>query len=304
MDEIDQVRLNFNPVTLNILNAILGLVVFGVALDIKIVDFKRVLKMPKAVIIGLVAQFLLLPALACLLVYLVKPLPSIGLGLMLVAACPGGNISNFMTQLAGGNAALSITMSAISTAAATLMTPLNISFWGSRIPETRAILEEVALDPLQMLITIGVLMLLPLSLGLFISEKYPSVANRLKKGMKIFSLGFFMVFIIAALAANFDYFLKYVGVVALVVIGMNALAFILGYRVARSSGLSETDARAVSIEIGIQNSGLGLILIFGFFNGLGGMAIIAAFWGIWPLISGLLLAKYWSTKKLKTIAVR
>ena len=301
MNEIDEVMLNFNEQTLNILNAILGLVVFGVALDIKLDDFRRVLRIPKAALIGLFAQFMLLPALTCLLVYLIKPLPSIGLGLMLVAACPGGNISNFMTQLANGNSALSITMSAISTAAATLMTPLNISFWGSRLPETRAILEKVELDPLHMLVTISVLMLLPLSVGLFISERHPKVANKLKRGMKIFSLVFFIVFIIAALAANFNYFLEYVGVVAFVVIMMNALALFLGYQVARASGLSDHDSRAVSIEIGIQNSGLGLILIFGFFNGLGGMAVIAAFWGIWHLISGLLLAKYWSKKKLKMI---
>jgi BASS family bile acid:Na+ symporter len=115
---------------------------FGVALDLKVSDFKAVLVMPKPVLIGLAGQFLLLPAFTFLLVLAIKPAPSIALGMMLVAACPGGNISNFLTHYARGNTALSITMTAMSTAVAIVMTPLNLSLWGGLNPETAKILKD------------------------------------------------------------------------------------------------------------------------------------------------------------------
>ena len=112
MNEIDLVRLNFNPGSLWALNAVIGLVMFGVALDLKLADFKAVLTMPRPVIIGMVGQFILLPAFTFLLIMVIKPSPSIALGMMLVAACPGGNISNFLTHYAKGNTCLLYTSDA------------------------------------------------------------------------------------------------------------------------------------------------------------------------------------------------
>ncbi len=298
MSSIDEITLNFNPFTLNLLNVILGLIVFGVSLDLKIEDFKKIMKAPKPFIIGSFSQFLLLPALTFGLLYIFKPIPSIALGMLLVSACPGGNISNFMTLLAKGNAALSISMSAFSTALATIMTPLNITFWGSINPQTRSLLTEISLDPLRMFFLILVLMLVPLSAGLFLSSKYPDLANKLKKGMKIFSILFFAAFIVFAVVVNFKYFKGHLGYLAMLVISINAAAFIMGYVISWIAGLEEYNRRAVALEVGIQNSGLGLILIFNFFNGLGGMAVIAAFWGVWHIISGLTLATFWSRKKI------
>ena len=128
---VDEITLNFSPRGLAVLNAVLALVMFGVALDIRLADFRRVVAAGKPALLGLAAQFFLLPAFTFVLVLILDPIPSMALGMMLVAACPGGNISNFMTHLARGNTALSVTMSAASTAAATLMTPLNIAFWMS-----------------------------------------------------------------------------------------------------------------------------------------------------------------------------
>ena len=133
---IDQVRLNFNAQGLFVINMAIGLMMLGVALDLKLEDFKRILIAPKAPCIGLVAQFILLPAFTFLLTLIVRPHPSMALGMILVAACPGGNLSNIMTYLAKGNCAISITMTAISTAAAIFMTPLNLSVWGSLNPHT------------------------------------------------------------------------------------------------------------------------------------------------------------------------
>ena len=251
MNEIDLVRLNFNPGSLWALNAIIGLVMFGVALDLKVADFKAVLGMPKPVIIGLAGQFLLLPAFTFLLVMLIKPAPSIALGMMLVAACPGGNISNFLTHYARGNTALSITMTAVSTAVAIVMTPLNLSLWGGLNPETAKILKVVALDPLDMLLAVFLLLGLPMIAGMWAGARFPNFVERAHKPVKIFSITVFGIFVLGALAANWRHFLDYVGFVVFAVFLHNALALSTGYFAARFAGLPERDRRAVSIEVGI-----------------------------------------------------
>jgi BASS family bile acid:Na+ symporter len=144
---IDQVRLNFNPQGLLIINVAIGLMMFGVALELKLEDFKRIAVAPKAPCIGLAAQFILLPAFTFLLTLILRPPPSIALGMMLVAACPGGNLSNIITYLAKGNCAVSVSMTAVSTAAAIVMTPFNLAFWGSLNPDTAQILKKVSLSP-------------------------------------------------------------------------------------------------------------------------------------------------------------
>ena len=296
MSEIDLVRLNFNPASLWALNAVIGLVMFGVALDLKAADFRAVLTMPRPVAIGMAGQFLLLPAFSFLLVMAIRPHPSIALGMMLVAACPGGNISNFLTHYAKGNTALSITMTAISTAVAIVMTPLNLSLWGGLNPETAKILKDVALDPLDMLLAVFLLLGLPMIAGMWVGHRFPAFVERAHKPVKRLSLVVFGLFVLAALAANWRHFVDYVGFVVFAVFLQNGLALLTGYWAARLAGLPERDRRAVSIEVGIQNSALGLVLIFNFFDGLGGMAVVTAWWGIWHIVSGLTVATIWSRR--------
>ena len=296
---IDQVQLNFNPQGLFIINVAIGLMMFGVALEIKFEDFKRVFVAPKAPLIGLGAQFILLPAFTFLLTLIIKPPPSIALGMILVAACPGGNLSNIITYLARGNCAVSVSMTAVSTAAAIFMTPLNLSLWGSLNPETAQILKKVSLSPFDVFVNIFIILGIPLILGLLISRNFPSLVERVRKPFKIFSLIFFIGIVLAALVANWQYFLAYVGLVFFAVLIHNALALNLGYWSGKLFRLDEADARAVSIEVGIQNSGLGLVLVFNFFAGLGGMAIITAWWGIWHILAGLAAAWFFSRRPLK-----
>ena len=287
---VDQVRLNFNPQGLLIINIAIGLMMFGVALDLKLEDFKRIIISPKAPGIGLVAQFILLPALTFLLTLILRPQPSIALGMILVAACPGGNLSNIITYLAKGNCAVSISMTAVSTAAAIVMTPLNLALWGGLNPDTAEILRKVSLSPVDVFSTIFLILGIPLVLGLTLSRVFPALADKVRKPFKIFSLVFFMVIVCGALAANWSIFLKVVGLVMLIVLLHNALALNLGYWSGRLCRLDERDSRAVCIEVGIQNSALGLVLVFNFFEGLGGMAILVAWWGIWHIIAGLITA--------------
>jgi BASS family bile acid:Na+ symporter len=284
---------------------VLGFIIFGVALDIKIDDFKRVLENPKGVLIGLGLQFIAFPALTFLVIWGASQspqtafYPSVALGMLLLAACPGGNMSNFFTHLAKGNTALSVSMSAVSTVAALVMTPLNFSFWGSLLPSTNALLSKLAIDPIDMLMTIIILLGIPLALGMFIAHYKKSLADKIKKPMKYFSILFFVVLIFGALLVNFQTFIDYIGTFAFVVFLQNSLALTLGYWGARGAGMSHRDSKTVSLEVGIQNSGLGLILFFQYFEHLGGMGIIVAWWGMWHIISGLTLSLYWQRKELK-----
>ncbi|MBW2525555.1 MAG: bile acid:sodium symporter family protein [Deltaproteobacteria bacterium] len=294
-ETVDQVRLNFDEASLTALNAVIGLMMFGMALDMRLEDFRRVVRSPKGPAIGLAAQFLLLPAFTFLLTFVLPVVPSMALGMMLVAACPGGNLSNLITYLARGNAALSVSMTAVSTAAAIVMTPLNLSLWGSLQPDTAPILRQVSLSPLDVLGTIVLILGIPLAAGLGVSKLLPSLAKKVRRPFKIFAIVVFIAVVGMALKANWDYFLRFVGLVAFGVFAHNALALSLGYGSARLFRLPPRDARAVCIEVGIQNSALALVLIFNFFDGLGGMAIIAGWWGVWHIISGLTMAGVFST---------
>jgi BASS family bile acid:Na+ symporter len=296
MTDIDLVRLNFNPGTLFLLNCVLGFVMFGVSLELKPEDFKAALRTPRALAIGLLAHHVVFPAFTFLLVLLLQPRPSIALGMILVSACPAGNISNFLTHLAKGNTALSVSISTLSTLAAIVMTPLNVAFWGARYEPAQALLRQVAVNPLEMLLHVALLLGLPLAAGLFVSRRWPRFTERAQRPMKIFSLAFFLVFVLAALGANWNYFVLYVGMVVGVVFIHNASALATGYGMAWATRLPERDRRAVCIECGIQNSGLGLILIFSFFDGLGGMAVVAAWWGIWHIVAGMTVATIWSKR--------
>ena len=301
---IDQVRLNFNPQGLMIINAAIGLMMLGVSLDLELDDFKRILKAPKAPVIGLTAQFLLLPALTFVLILMLRSIPftalvpSMALGMILVAACPGGNLSNIITYLAKGNCAISISMTAISTVAAIFMTPLNLSLWGSLNGETAAILRSVQLSPMDVFVTVFVILGIPLMLGQVLRRLFPHLADRVRTPFKIFSLVFFMVIVAGALVANWRHFIDYVGLVIFAVFLHNALALNLGYWSGRAAKLPERDCRATCIEVGIQNSALGLVLVFNFFDGLGGMAILVAWWGVWHILSGLTTAFIFTRRKL------
>ncbi|MDQ2091744.1 bile acid:sodium symporter family protein [Marimonas arenosa] len=295
---IDEVLLNFSPTSLQILNAILAVVMFSIAIDLKPGDFKKLAHAPKPLLTGLFSQFVVLPALTFCMILATAPQPSIALGLILVAACPGGNISNFITHRAGGNAALSVSMTAFATVGAILLTPVNIAFWGSLYGPTRAILQKTAIDPISVVITVSVMLVLPLCLGVMLNVKRPDITTRLRTPLQYLSMGIFVAFVVLALAANWDIFLQFAGAVAVLVLLHNALALGAGYATASLMGLSAFDRRAVTIETGIQNSGLGLILIFGFFSGLGGMAVVAAFWGIWHLLSGIALARLMTRYKV------
>ena len=300
MQDIDQVHISFDNNALWVMNIALAVVMFGVALGISVDDFKSLLKEPKVVLVGILSQFFLLPLVTFFMILVVEPKPSIALGMMMVAACPGGNISNFITYFAKGNSALSVSLTAFSTCIALVMTPFNFQFYGNLYEPTSYLIQEVALRPIDLLQVVILILGIPLTLGMLVRYFKPELAIKLAKLLKPFSILVFAIIVIIAFSKNIDIFNVYVFDVLFLGIGHNVIALLLGFYVAKGFKLSYKNQKTIAIETGIQNSGLGLLLIFTFFNGLGGMAIIAAFWGIWHIISGLFLALYWS-KQTKVI---
>lgn len=299
MENIDQIQININSDNLWVVNFALGLVMFGIALDIKMSDFTNIFKYPKAVITGLIAQIIFVPLVTFLLVLIIQPHPSIALGMIMVAACPGGNVSNFMSKLAGGNLALSITLTTISTFASLVMTPFIFAFYGNLYPPTAEILKRISLDPMEVSKLVLLILGIPLFLGTLLQYFKPVFASRFSKIMKPVSVIIFLTFIIGAFLNNLDVFLNHVHHVFFLVILHNGLLFATGFILAKTAGLNLLDQKTISIETGIQNSGLGLMLVFSFFGGLGGMAILVAFWAIWDMVSGLLLGFLFSFFKGK-----
>jgi BASS family bile acid:Na+ symporter len=202
-------------------------------------------------------------------------------------------VSNFLTHFAKGNTALSISLTAFSSIAAVVLTPFNFTFWASTYPPTSILLKEIQLDPYEIFFSVGVLLGVPLVLGMLTSSQVPKLSQKISKVIKPMSLVFFAGFILMAFANNFSLFINYIGTIFLWVFLHNGLALTAGFATGKIGKLPYADIKTLSIETGIQNSGLGLVLIFSFFDGLGGMAIIAAWWGIWHLISGIILASYW-----------
>lgn len=295
---LDDAVLKLDKDSLLLMNLSLGFIMLGVALKLRVKDFILVFSAPKSVLIGFVSQFLALPMLTFLLVIVLQPSPSIAMGMMIVAACPGGNISNFMTSIANGNTALSVCMTAIASLLAVFMTPLNISFWGGLYEPTSAILNDVNLDFFEMLKIIGMILLVPLLIGMGLRSFKPRIADFLTPITHYGSMLIFGAIVVFAFQANFDLFLKYIHLIILIVLAHNALGIATGYSLARIFKLPSADKKTLAIETGIQNSGLGLGLIFAFFDGMGGMAIVAGWWGIWHIVSGLSIAYFFKNRSL------
>lgn len=292
-ETFSNLHLDFNENNLLALNIAIAIIMFGVALDIRKDKFIEITKNPKSVITGAFSQFLLLPALTFLLILVIKPLPEIALGMILVAACPGGNVSNFFSSISRGNIALSVSLTAIATLVTVFLTPLNFSFWSELYLDNNQS-NTIVIDFWKMIKTVSLILGLPLLLGLWFSRTFKMITAKILKPIKIFSFLLLIAIIALAFLKNVDIFLEYYQYIIYIVLIHNGIALFSGYSLAKLMRLSKADRRTISIETGIQNSGLALVIIFGMFDGNGGMALIAAWWGIWHIISGFIMSLIFS----------
>jgi BASS family bile acid:Na+ symporter len=273
-----------------ILNLTLALMVLGLALDIRPRDFLKVLKSPKAPAIGLAAQFILLPAFTCGLTLLLDLPAGIELGMILVAACPGGALSNFITHMSGGNTALSISMTAISSTVAVVMLPINFMFWASVNPVANKLLLNINVSGTDIIQTLLLVLVAPLALGFIIQHFYPSMAEKIHRVLKYLSMVALFLFIFIAVMANYQHFLSQFWILFAAVLAHNILAMGTGFATSSIGGLPIADKKAVTLEVGMQNSSLAIAIVFSQFNGEYGMALICAFWGTWHIVSGIIFA--------------
>jgi len=289
------------------LNLVLSSMILSIALDISWRDFKAVAKMPKAIFAGLFAQFLILPAATASLTLLLDLPPGIELGMILVAACPGGALSNFITHLSGGNTALSISMTAASSALALFMMPINFVFWAGINPETSQVMQTIEVSGIELFVNLFWVLAIPLTLGLTIKAKFERLALNLHKILRATSLIALFAFIFIAVSNNSDAFLSNFQLLFLVVLLHNSAALILGFAAGKLSKLSIRDIKATTIEVGMQNSSLAIAIVFTQFNGEPGMALISAFWGTWHIVSGIAIAaifrRWGETSPIQTLEI-
>ena len=294
---IDGINVTMNAGGMNTINIVLAFVMYGVALGIKPKMFAKVFGNPKSLIIGICCQLILLPLLTFLLALAFGQWISwtMALGMILVASCPGGNISNFMSSLSKANIELSVSLTAITTAMAVLMTPFNFWLYGNlylHFAEVAGDVPQLAIPLWDVFKTIFILLGIPLALGILTARYLPKVAEKMKKPMQWFSIIFFIAMVVLSFMGNIEAFLKCVKYIFLVVLIHNLLALSIGFGMGSAFKVPKKDRRTLTIETGIQNSGLGLVLLLGtnLFAGFpphGGTLVITAWWGIWHIISGL-----------------
>ncbi|AKP53808.1 bile acid:sodium symporter family protein [Cyclobacterium amurskyense] len=300
MEELDQMQINFGEGSLLLMNISLAVIMFGVALEIKLSDFTYLWTNPKSFFLGIISQFILLPFLTLLLVFALQPTPSVALGMFLVAACPGGNISNFLTNYSKGNSALSVSLTAFATLSSVILTPFNFALWSGMYEPAALLLKSISLDYADVFETVALILGIPLILGIYVNNKKAQMAQKMANILKPISVVIFISIVIIAFFSNFDLFIRVIGWIFGLVLMHNLIALGSGYSISKIFGLNLPDTKTLTIETGIQNSGLALVLIFNYFDGLGGMSIIAGWWGIWHIISGLTIAMLW--KKYNYVA--
>jgi bile acid:Na+ symporter, BASS family len=300
MNTLDDVRINFSQDQMWLLNICLGFLMFSIALELDKNSFKITKDNIRGATIGAISQMLLMPLLTIVLIWVLSPAPSVALGMALVGACPGGNVSNYAVHLARANTSLSVMLTSISTLCAAITTPAVFSLIMLASPQDIQSAVSFSLDPMQLIGSLVQLLVLPLILGMSFAYYKPQLAPKLIPYCKKISLLIFIAFVVGGVMGNLDVLKNHLHHVVWIVIIHNCLALIVGYYFPKLMGLSTYDARAVSIETGIQNSGLALILVFKYFNGLGGMALIAAWWSIWHLISAFCLAMWWQREGVNT----
>lgn len=310
LESLNSVSINFGEFGITIVNIILAFVMFGVALGIKPRTMKEVFKRPKSVSVGVFLQWIALPAVTFAVALALGPVitPMVALGMILVASCPGGNISNFLSALSKGNIALSVSMTAVTTAMSPFITPINFFFWGSLYSQVMTIKRDIPMLMIPffpMLEQILLLLGLPIVLGILFARYFPNATKKITKPLQGLSVALFIGMVIVSFAQNFQIFIDNIFYVFFIVLLHNALALSTGYFGGRLAKLPIGDVKSLTVETGIQNSGLGLVLLFNpaifppetWHGHYGGMLFVTAWWGIWHIVSGLSIAYYFRRKK-------
>ena len=299
MEAIDQAPFNFDPRLGLIVGIMVGFLVFAVALDLTWEQLRRVVRSPKAPGIGLFAQFGILPAVAFGAGMYLTDVPSVALGLLLVTCCPGGALSNYLTGVARGDVATSISMTTVSTLFSLVLTPLLFALWASMNPSTRAALADIQMNPKQVVMTLLIMLIVPVTAGMLLRAKRPDIADRIRLWTRRIAGLVFAVVVVMIIGGNIKSLALVAEVALLPVLLTFALAIAFGWGLARLSGLVAADRRAVAIEVAFQNVALALGMGIAFFPALAGVAAVSILWGVVHLVFGSGLAITWHRVALR-----
>ncbi|MEI3614145.1 bile acid:sodium symporter family protein [Pseudogracilibacillus sp. SO30301A] len=270
------------------ISLLLGIIMFGMGLTLSVDDFKGIVKAPKSVFIGVLAQYTIMPLLAFALANLFQLPPEVAVGVILVGCCPGGTASNVMTFLAKGNTALSVTVTAVSTILAPIMTPsLTLLFASKWLPVSAG----------DMFLSIVQIVLIPIVLGVVIRLLFQKQVDKSMKVLPLLSVVGIVLVASAVVAVNKESIATTGLLIFSVVILHNVLGLLLGYLLAKILKLDFQDQKAISIEVGMQNSGLGSALALAHFAPVA--AVPSALFSVWHNISGPLLATWWGKRSSK-----
>jgi BASS family bile acid:Na+ symporter len=299
LEAIDQAPFNFDPRIGLIVGIMVGFLVFAVALDLTWEQLRRVVRSPKAPGIGLFAQFGILPAVAFGAGMYLTDVPSVALGLLLVTCCPGGALSNYLTGVARGDVATSISMTTVSTLFSLVLTPLLFALWASMNPSTRAALADIQMNPKQVVMTLLIMLIVPVTAGMLLRAKRPDIADRIRLWTRRIAGLVFAVVVVVIIGGNIKSLALVAEVALLPVLLTFALAIAFGWGLARLSGLVAADRRAVAIEVAFQNVALAIGMGIAFFPALAGVAAVSILWGVVHLVFGSGLAITWNRVALR-----
>ena len=284
--ELDALRIVLHPVFQAALAGALFIIMFSVALGLKVEHFAAIMEKPKAYASGAIGQIVGLPLLTLGLVFVLSPPASIALGMIVVASCPGGNVSNLMTYFGRGDVALSVALTATSSLVAAFFTPALILLWAGIYPPTANLLQSIEFNAVAFLLQTTALLAVPLLSGMAIAHWVPNLAARMRKPGAAVGAG---ILAIVVVVGSFDMAAHLFAAMPLIlppVLLHSASAFLLGGIIGRVIQAEIAARRTLTFEIGLQNTGLALVILLGQLQGLGGAAAVAAVWGVWHLIAG------------------
>lgn len=267
------------------INTLLGIIMFGMGLTLRFEDFVVVFTKPKSVIFGILAQFIIMPTLAWLLVKIFQLPPELAIGVILVGTCPGGTSSNVITYLSKGDVALSVGMTACTTLLAPIVTPLlTLVFAG----------QGIEVNPVGMFLSIIQVVIVPIAVGILVNKFFSKFAHNLAVVLPVVSILGISAIVAAVVSANAQKIMNVGVLIMVVVILHNMLGYLAGFAVGKALKLSPAQAKAISIEVGMQNSGLATSLATTHFAAYPLAAVPGAVFSVWHNVSGAIMANIYS----------
>ncbi len=299
---LNQLQIVLDPVGQTGIVIALMLVMFSVALGLSASDFYILRDKPILFVGGVATQIIGLPLLTFVIISVIELPASIALGMIVVACCPGGAVSNLFTFLARGNVAYSVSLTATSSVLAALLTPASILFWSNLHGPTSKLLKTIEVSPVLFLVQTTVMLIVPLVFGMLFAARVPAIAEKIRRRTALLGTSVLGAVVIYGSIYFYPVLFPALPLLGTVAVAHNAAAFLLGAAVAYMLRATKADGRALTFEVGIQNSGLAIVIIVGQLKGLGGAAAIAAVWGVWHLIAGgfiVTVLRYFDRKEAK-----